>query len=139
MRIKTNRIQGNATFLSVCDPFQLLGEVRRGIRTELVFELARTAELAPEAIFAVAGVSERTVQRRRDGLLTPGQSDRVARIARIVTLTVEIIGDRARAARWLQRPNRSLRGVQPLELLDTDAGSWVVERVLGQLREGVFS
>jgi putative toxin-antitoxin system antitoxin component (TIGR02293 family) len=82
-------------------------------------------------------VNERTAQRRREqGLLSPEESDRIARIARVAQRAVEAFGDENQAREWLKRPNRVLQDVPPLELLGTDGGAVLVADELGRIESG---
>jgi len=82
-------------------------------------------------------VNERTAQRRREqGVLSPEESDRIARIARVAQRAVEAFGDENQAREWLKRPNRVLQDVPPLELLGTDGGAVLVAEELGRIESG---
>ena len=84
----------------------------------------------------------RTLERKtggKDALLKPSESDRLARLVRLVVRAEEAIGDPDRAHRWLLEGNRALGDHVPLHLLDSDAGALAVERVLGRIEHGVFS
>jgi len=50
-----------------------------------------------------------------------------------------MIGDQEKAIAWLGTPNRALGGERPLELLDTDLGTRMVEDILGRIAYGVYS
>ena len=81
--------------------------------------------------------NERTAQRRKEqGTLTPEESDRIARIARVTQRAIEAFGNRAQAREWLTRPNRALQGFAPLGLLATDAGASLVTDELGRIETG---
>ncbi|RJF89056.1 DUF2384 domain-containing protein [Oleomonas cavernae] len=83
-------------------------------------------------------IPRRTLQHRRHlGRLTPEQSDRVVRIARIVALAVECFGSEAKARVWLRRPSRLLENEAPLDRLDTEAGARAVEVLLGRIAHGI--
>src|SRR5689334_8826805 len=60
--------------------------------------------------------------RRRKGSLTPEQSDRVIRLARIISDALETFGSREKALAWLRRGCGPLQGEAPLDLLDTEEG-----------------
>ena len=82
-------------------------------------------------------VNERTAQRRREqGVLSPEESDRIARIARVTQRAVDAFGDENQAREWLKRPNRVLQDVPPLELLGTDGGAVLVADELGRIESG---
>jgi putative toxin-antitoxin system antitoxin component (TIGR02293 family) len=63
-------------------------------------------------------------------------SDRPSHIDRIYTLAAEVFGDEAKAAEWMERPNRALGRELPLKLLDTDSGTEQVESELRQIQHG---
>ena len=87
-------------------------------------------------LMQVIQVNERTAQRRREqGVLSPEESDRIARIARVTQRAVDAFGDENQAREWLKRPNRVLQDV-PLELLGTDGGAILVADELGRIESG---
>jgi putative toxin-antitoxin system antitoxin component (TIGR02293 family) len=88
-------------------------------------------------LMQVIQVNERTAQRRREqGVLSPEESDRIARIARVTQRAVDAFGDENQAREWLKRPNRVLQDVPPLELLGTDGGAVLVADELGRIESG---
>jgi putative toxin-antitoxin system antitoxin component (TIGR02293 family) len=91
-------------------------------------------------VYRVVG-SARTLQRKRARrtALSADESDRLARLARLLVRAEAALGDPEKAHRWLSRPNRALGGQRPLTLLDSDAGALAVERVLGRIEHGVYS
>jgi putative toxin-antitoxin system antitoxin component (TIGR02293 family) len=86
-------------------------------------------------------IPRRTLAHRRGKgqRLTPEQSDRLARVVRVVARASEALGDETRAGHWLRAPNRALEGRPPLDLLGTDVGTRMVERILVRLEHGVVS
>jgi putative toxin-antitoxin system antitoxin component (TIGR02293 family) len=115
--------------------------IRSGLPTKNAVKFLESISVAfPfETLLRAAGISSRTLERRGGKQLRPAQSDRLFRIARIVDFAEESIGTRAQALKWLNIPNRALRGARPIEELDTDIGANRVETVLGRLREGVVA
>jgi putative toxin-antitoxin system antitoxin component (TIGR02293 family) len=91
-------------------------------------------------VYRVVG-SARTLQRKRTlrSNLSADESDRLARLARVVVRAEDALGGVDKAHRWLVQENRALGGVRPLTLLDSDAGALTVERVLGRIEHGVYS
>jgi putative toxin-antitoxin system antitoxin component (TIGR02293 family) len=75
--------------------------------------------------------------RRKLGTLTPEQSDRLVRVARVIAAAEETFGGRVKAGMWLRRPTAALAGESPLELLDTDEGARTVETLLGRIAHGI--
>lgn len=102
-------------------------------------------ELTPEAgtqaeVYSVVG-SARTLQRKRTAgtPLSPEESDRLARLARILVHAEETFGSPEKARGWLGGPNWALGGFKPLSLLDSDAGALAVDQILGRIQHGIPS
>jgi putative toxin-antitoxin system antitoxin component (TIGR02293 family) len=112
--------------------------VREGLPVAALEFLAR--RLMAGEIYRLIG-SPRTLQRKRAAgtRLSPDESDRLTRVARLIARAEEALGDPATAIHWLRRENRALGGVRPLQALDSDAGALAVERVLGRIEHGVYS
>ena len=82
----------------------------------------------------------RTLQHRRSRRekLSVEESDRVMRVARLLSQAESIYGARERALAWLRRPHPRLKNRSPLEMSRTDTGSRIVEELLVQIDEGMF-
>ena len=82
----------------------------------------------------------RTLQHRRSRRekLRVGESERVLRVARVLSQAESIYGSRERALAWLRSPNPRCGKRAPMGLLKTDAGSRIVEDLLVQIDEGMF-
>lgn len=114
--------------------------IREGFPQRVVEEVRQTAGLTVKELAATLDLSARSLQRRRrEGRLARYESDRLFRLARIIALAKEYLGDDALAIRWLKRPNRALGGKTPLESIDTELGSRLVEDVLGRIAYGGVS
>lgn len=127
----------------VASELDLAAAVRDGLPAaslEHVLSDLSGSDLSQTEVYRVVG-NARTLQRRRTAgePLSREESDRLARLARLVGRAEEALGDRAKALRWMAKPNRALGGERPLALLDSDAGSLAVERVLGRIEHGVFA
>jgi hypothetical protein len=62
--------------------------------------------------------------------------DRVAHIVRIRAQAEESLGDKERAARWLESPLAELSEATPLDVAQTEVGVRTVETILGKIRWG---
>jgi putative toxin-antitoxin system antitoxin component (TIGR02293 family) len=82
----------------------------------------------------------RTLQHRRSKRekLTIEESDRVLRLARLLSQAEIVYGSRQRALEWLRRPAARLKNRAPLDLMRTDTGARIVEEFLVQIDEGMF-
>jgi len=114
--------------------------VREGLPAAALEFLLAQDWLAATDLYRLVG-SPRTLQRKRAGrgVLSPEESDRLARVARVIVRAEDALGDREKARRWLDRENRALGGRRPITLLDSDAGAVAVERILGRIEHGIFS
>lgn len=127
----------------ISSDLDLADAVRDGLPSSaLDHVLAELAEWvgSQAEVYRVVG-SARTLQRKRTAhlVLSSDESDRLARLARILVRAEEALAEPEKAYRWLSRPNRGLGGRRPLTLLDSDAGALAVERVLGRIEHGVYS
>jgi putative toxin-antitoxin system antitoxin component (TIGR02293 family) len=118
----------------------LQAAIREGFPQKVVGSVMNSAGLTLRQLSATLDLSPRSLQRRRHtGRLARYESDRLYRLARIVALAKQYIGDEEAANRWLKRPNRALGGHIPLELIDTEPGARAVENVLGRIAYGGVS
>jgi len=107
------------------------------LKYRAVERLSAFLQASPPQLMRIIEVNERTAQRRKEqGALTVEESDRLARVARVTQRAVDAIGDEDQAREWLQRPNRTLQGAMPLDLLGTDAGAELVSDELGRIEYG---
>ena len=126
---------------AVKKPDDLAQLVRRGLPVGSVTALAEKLHLGSTVLSRKLGIPQRTLTRRlsQASQLTPAESDRTVRMARVYANAVEMIGDQEKAIEWLGTPNRALGGERPLDQLDTDMGARMVEDVLGRIAYGVYS
>ena len=78
-------------------------------------------------------------RRQRQESLSPDESDRLSRVARIYALAVNVFNDPKDGREWLTFPIDRFQGRTALEMLRTDAGGRKVEEMLYQIDEGVFT
>ena len=75
-------------------------------------------------------VAPRATLKRRRTRLSPTESQRLERLARIVAMTEEVWQDHTAASEFLTRPHRRLGGRTPLQMAATDLGTRRVEERL---------
>ncbi len=113
--------------------------IREGFPHAVLEELMRGSGLTLKELAAALDLSVRSLQRRRRGRLARFESDRLYRMARVLALASESLGNEARASRWLKRANRALGGVAPIAAIDTELGARQVENLLGRIAYGGIS
>ena len=118
----------------------IVDRVRAGLPYAVLESLSMRFQIPQEHLTRVLRIPLRTLARRKkERRLQAVESDRLLRVARIAAFAEDVLGDVAKAGRWLQKPNRALGGVIPLDQLDTDIGARHVEQVLGRVAHGVYS
>jgi putative toxin-antitoxin system antitoxin component (TIGR02293 family) len=111
--------------------------VRRGLPVGAVQFVLDSGVLSPTELDRIVLPRKTLANRRKLGTLTPEQSDRLVRVARVIAAAEETFGSREKAAMWLRRPTTALAGESPLDLLDTDEGAREVETLLGRIAHGI--
>ena len=82
-------------------------------------------------------VAPRATLKRRRTRLSPTESQRLERLARIVAMTEEVWQDKTAAAEFLTRSHRGLGGRTPLQMAATDLGARQVEEILASIAFGL--
>jgi putative toxin-antitoxin system antitoxin component (TIGR02293 family) len=113
--------------------------IRDGFPHAVLEELMRASGLTLKELADALDLSPRSLQRRRHGRLARFESDRLYRLARLLALARENLGDAARASRWLKHANHALGGVAPIAAIDTELGARQVENLLGRIAYGGIS
>ena len=113
--------------------------IREGFPHAVLQEVMRASGLTLQELATALDLSSRSLQRRRSGRLARFESDRLYRMARLLALARETLGEGERAVRWLKRTNRALGGLAPLAAIDTELGARQVENVLGRIAYGGIS
>lgn len=117
----------------------LSAAIREGFPHQALNALTSTG-LSLREIASSLDLSLRSLQRRKSqGRFARYESDRLYRLARLVSLAAHFLGDRNTAIDWLKRPNHALGGVVPLAIIDTELGARQVENVLGRIGYGGVS
>lgn len=127
--------------LANAQPIGILGLIRSGLPFTALENLVQAVGASQGEVAKVVGMPATTLgRRRRNGRLTPTESDHVVRVARLAVLARELMaGDPGAASEWMTTPHRLLGGETPLRHASTEAGGREVEQLIGQLRHGVFS
>lgn len=89
---------------------------------------------------AMLGTSVRTLQRlaaERGARLAPDKSGTLWDVAALLVKAERVLGERALAMAWIERPQRALEGRMPIELMRTAPGRQEVGLLLDRLEHGV--
>jgi len=114
--------------------------VRQGLPAACVDAVVRFTRITQTELAQALAIPERTLARRkREGVLSPEESAKFVRLARVVARATVVFEDGNAALSWLQASNAALGDVPPLSLLDTDLGADSVLDTLGRIEHGVFA
>ena len=113
--------------------------VARGLRADAVDRLCGL--IAPgESALRNRIVPKATLARRQRSAgrrLSPEESDRLVRLARLWAFAADVWGSPAAAQRFLAEPHQLLGGTSPRDLATrTEVGARAVEDLLGRLKYG---
>lgn len=114
----------------------MAGAVERGFPVATIDALRKrgvTDQEIGDLIIKPRTLSHRRAKRSR---LTPEESDRAVKIARIRALAEKTFADGTRADRWLHKELSALDGRRPMELIRTHAGARIVENLLARIAWG---
>ncbi len=120
---------------------ELLDQVKAGLQYDSLENFVRRTHFPKEEAVNLIRISPRTLARRKEkGRLSPEESDRLVRAARIVSLTLRLFeGNSDAGNRWLKSPQPALGGATPIEYARTELGAREVEALITRLEHGVFS
>ena len=126
-----------------------------GIAPRSDFDLARITEegISTDSLLALKDrgltfseiseiiISPRTLKHRkaRREPLSHEETDRVVRVARILSLAEDVFASREKALMWLRMPDERLENRTPLKMLTTESGGRLVENLLWQIDEGIYT
>lgn len=113
--------------------------VEKGLPTDSL-QLLREAGLTFTEVSEII-ISPRTLKHRksRGEALSHEEADRVVRMARVIGQAESIFGNREKALLWLRTADDRLDHRTPLSMLLTESGGRLVEEMLWQIDEGVYS
>ncbi len=113
-------------------------KVSEGLPTEALSTVQHRLGLSNSEMAHIVQISPRTLTRRKkEERLPPDESERVYRIARLVEIAAGVLGGKEEARQWMKEPNYALGEQTPLEVVRTEPGAGLVERLLGQIEYGI--
>lgn len=127
--------------LQIYDVVRLMDRVERGFSYNALERFQRNIAWSYVDVLSWLQISQRTFTRRRkEGRLSPEESDRLLRASRIFAKAVELFeGDPDAAADWLSTSQHALGGAIPVDFAKTEIGAREVENLIERLEEGVFT
>lgn len=123
-------------------PQALIDQMREGeIAREAIKRVSHTLGIAQDRLFVDLSLPRSTLKARMSSgaRLAPLEQDRIYRTEAVYARALAVLGDEESARQWMQRTHRSVGGVTPMSLLDTQAGYDLVIDTLSRIEHGVVS
>jgi putative toxin-antitoxin system antitoxin component (TIGR02293 family) len=93
--------------------------IRRGLPVGAVQFVLDSRRLTLAELDQIVLPRKTLANRRRIGNLTPEQSDRLIRVARVLAAAEETFGNQEKAGAWLRRPTRALANAHSISSTPT--------------------
>ncbi|MEA3199559.1 MAG: hypothetical protein QOE90_987 [Thermoplasmata archaeon] len=114
-------------------------KVKAGLTVAAVRRFLRHTGFTEADLLRTAGIAPTTwARRKREGKLSAGESERVARLALLFSHAEAIFGGPAHAKAWMERAQPALEGHRPVDLAETAFGAEEVNELLSRVEHGVF-
>jgi putative toxin-antitoxin system antitoxin component (TIGR02293 family) len=135
-----NLLIGGENFMSdrpLADAYEGLKDLRRkgGLTAEVQSSFLRAA--LRDLVETNKALERELAELYANASLYPDAS-RLTRLIEIKTLAGRVFGDDEKAEAWLRRPNVSLSGQRPVDLLKDELGTAVVREILERIDHGIF-
>ena len=115
-----------------------IGAIRAGFPASLLRDAGLYFNVSTQRIRAITRLPETTAHAliKRGANLDAAASERIWRLADLMTMAREVFEDEESAKIWLRTPNRVFHDVAPMEYLDTEPGAMAVRQVLNAIATG---
>jgi putative toxin-antitoxin system antitoxin component (TIGR02293 family) len=117
----------------------LIEMIGKGLPYSTFERLQKNTGFSLDQLLDLLQIPKRTLARRKAaGKLSPDESDRLVRLARVYGRALYFFdGNPEAATEWLNWPQYAFGGVRPLEMTRTDVGAQEVETLISQLEHGI--
>ncbi len=124
--------------------YELAQNVRHGLALETqnsLLEHGMTRDEFHRIVIPQRTFRHRTERRNRglQEVLSPEESDKAVRAARILVLAERVFAEREKALSWMRQPKKRFHGDTPMTMLETETGARLVEGMLIQIDDGMFA
>ena len=138
--MKTAIIDKNAVGGKSTHPTELIQRIQKGLRFTELKTLQDTLDLPFDELASKLSISRATLHRRKSaGRLSPDESDKVIRFARLLEHAANVFGSLEKGRAWLKFPQYGLGGAVPLNYAETEVGAREVDNLLGRIDYDVYS
>ncbi len=125
---------------TIRSPLDLVKLGGKGVSKGAVSRLAKHLSLGLTEMAPLLSLNLRTIQRySAERVFSRAVSERILRIALVVSRGEEIFGNREQFNVWLKEPNRALADKKPMDLLVSNFGIDMILDELGRIEHGIIS
>lgn len=129
---------GSLVGVSINSPMDEVRLTQTGVSVS-AFETLKQFGATPTELSWIIKPRTLTHRKSKKEPLTPEESGRWLRAAKIQALAIEVFGDQAKANAWLHKSRQQFGQQSPLDLIKTEAGAVLVEDLLNQIDAGYFA
>src|SRR6266403_5770479 len=113
--MKTATLEKKTVRAKAKHPTEIIHRIQKGLPFSDLKALQDSIDMPFEQLAAKLSMSRSTLQRRKaNGRLSPDESDKVMRFARLLEHATDVFGDIDKARAWLKHPQYGLGGAVPL-------------------------
>jgi putative toxin-antitoxin system antitoxin component (TIGR02293 family) len=125
---------------SINNPFDIIQIASKGVNSNVVKNFRNYFDLPRESTAHLLNISEPTLYRwiKANKNLDRNSSVKLFEIADLFLHGTEVFGDKEAFFQWMNMPNKSIGGMQPMELVELPEGVSKVKDILGRIEYGVF-
>jgi len=114
--MKTATVEKKTVRTKVKHPTEMIRRIQKGLPFSDLKALQDSIDMPFEQLAAKLSMSRSTLQRRKaNGRLSPDESDKVMRFARLLEHATDVFGDIDKARAWLKHPQYGLGGAGLME------------------------
>jgi putative toxin-antitoxin system antitoxin component (TIGR02293 family) len=122
------------------DPNSVYFLIEKGLPKSAYLRAKKTTGLSNQVLADILSVSSKTIEKKKPSdRFDDTASERLYRLAEVVALGKEVLGDIQLFREWMQRPLRPLDGHKPIEMMKNTYGLDLVKEVLGRIKFGAYS
>jgi len=137
--------------VAAATPIQIVEIEREGVLGSFIKDLSKRMEVPSSRVFNILGVPKATAEKKAaTGEMVGGRGGQAAiGMVKLLAIAQEIVANSTASdakgfdaakwlGRWIERPQPSLGGRRPADLIDTPTGVEVVARLLGSIESGAY-
>ena len=120
-------------------PFEKMEKLREGLRKTDLERLKSRTDLDYDKLSKLLSVTRSTLINKKElETYSYAVGERMIDLADIYSYGYEVFEDESRFKDWMFRPNKSLEGKTPFEILDNQFGRQEVRNLIGRIEHGVY-